>query len=218
LAGPEAANRGDYYFIINAMDTSLETLWNQFHVRLCQFICSRIPDGEESSATAEDILQDVFIRIHERLDTVREMEKLESWMYQIARNCISDYYRARRRLVPLNEFQKEENPQPDEYADDDISENGATLKTLLPDIREIVMALPEPYREALILTEYQGLTQKEMAERLGISLSGAKSRVQRARQKVKDNLLTCCHFEFDARGLVYDYRPHCCCCEEEIAC
>lgn len=190
-------------------DTSLESLWNQFHDQLCRFICSRIPEGEGTSATAEDILQDVFIRIHERLDSVREMDKLESWMYQIARNSIADYYRARRRLVPLNEYQEEKNPHLDEFAGEDVT------KTLLPDIREIVLALPEPYREALILTEYQGLTQKEMAERLGISLSGAKSRVQRARQKVKDILLTCCHFEFDARGLVYDYRAHCCCCCEE---
>jgi RNA polymerase sigma-70 factor (ECF subfamily) len=194
------------------MDASLEILWNQFHDQLCRFICSRIPSDQETAATAEDILQDVFIRIHERLETVRDMDRLESWIYQIARNSIADYYRSRRRLVSLDESQADVQPIFDEYTGESITE------TLLPDIREIVLALPEPYREALILTEYQGLTQKEMAERLGISLSGAKSRVQRARQKVKDNLLACCHFEFDARGLVYDYREHCCrCCDGKSA-
>jgi RNA polymerase sigma-70 factor (ECF subfamily) len=158
------------------------------------------------------------------LDTVRYIDRLESWIYQIARNCIMDYYRSRRRIVPLGELGDEEGYSeaaapamdlsardlvaPDAF-DEDISQN------LARDIHEIVQALPEPYREALILTEYQGLTQKEMAERLGISLSGAKSRVQRARQKVKDALMTCCHFEFDARGLVYDYCQRCCCCESE---
>jgi RNA polymerase sigma-70 factor, ECF subfamily len=208
------------------METPFESLWNQFHDQLCRFICSRIPEGEGTSATAEDILQDVFIRIHERLDTVREMDKLESWIYQIARNSIADYYRARRRLVPLNEFEETEFPRETEFPAETVFSEEENIrlvgfagedvrKTLLPDIREIVLALPEPYREALILTEYQGLTQKQMAERLGISLSGAKSRVQRARQKVKDILLACCHFEFDARGLVYDYRERCCCCCEE---
>lgn len=195
-------------------DTALESLWNRLHHRLHRFICSRLPDEDD----AEDILQDVFLRIHDRLDTVRDVRKLESWIYQIARNSIADYFRARRMLVSLPEIgedleirggesgREQGNIDPDE---DPIVQN------LTSDIREIVQALPGPYREALLLTEYEGLSQKEMAERLGISLSGAKSRVQRARQKIKDALLACCHFEFDARGLVYDYRAHCCGCEEQ---
>jgi RNA polymerase sigma-70 factor, ECF subfamily len=77
----------------------------------------------------------------------------------------------------------------------------------------MVNELPEPYRQALLLTEYQGLNQKQMAERLGISVSGAKSRVQRAREKLRDMLLNCCHFEFDRRGRIVDYYEHCCCCQ-----
>jgi RNA polymerase sigma-70 factor (ECF subfamily) len=179
--------------------TSLEILWNQIHLRLCRFICSHIPDEDD----AEDILQEVFVRIHTHLETVREMDKMESWIYQIARNSINDYYRSRRKLVALPEL-----AVLDDYVEED------TAESLAPSIREIVQSLPEPYRQALILTEYQGLSQKDMADRLGISLSGAKSRVQRARQKIKDILMQCCHFEFDARGIVYDYRQHCCCCEK----
>jgi RNA polymerase sigma-70 factor (ECF subfamily) len=80
-------------------------------------------------------------------------------------------------------------------------------------MRETVDSLPPLYREALWLTEYQGLSQVEMATRLGISVSGAKSRVQRARQKVKDLLLECCHFEFDRRGKILEYRERCCACD-----
>ncbi len=207
---------------------SLQTLWDQLHACLLRFIRSRVADDDD----AEDILQDVFLRIHERLDTVRDMDRLESWIYQIARNSIIDYYRSRRRIVPLNELAEQRSGDEEQYSEAAASSIGLPAldaaapeafdeditQDLARDIREIVFdatTLTEPYREALILTEYQGLTQKEMAERLGISLSGAKSRVQRARQKVKDALMTCCHFEFDARGLVYDYRPHCCCCEGE---
>ena len=65
---------------------------------------------------------------------------------------------------------------------------------------------------ALVLTEFEGLTQVEMAEELGLSVSGAKSRVQRARAMLRDDLLECCHFEFDRLGHVIDYepRPRCC--------
>ena len=73
-------------------------------------------------------------------------------------------------------------------------------------------SLPEPYREALLLTEFGGLSQQQLADQLGISLSGAKSRIQRARKKIRDDLLTCCHFEFDRYGRVVDYWEHCCCC------
>ncbi|HLZ55439.1 MAG TPA: sigma factor-like helix-turn-helix DNA-binding protein, partial [Ktedonosporobacter sp.] len=71
---------------------------------------------------------------------------------------------------------------------------------------------PDQDRQALVLTEYQGLTQKELGERLGLSFSGAKSRVQRAREKLKQELLACCHFELDRRGHILDYQPRCDCC------
>ncbi len=76
----------------------------------------------------------------------------------------------------------------------------------------MIEELPEPYRQAPLMTEYQGLTQKQLAESQGLSLSGAKSRVQRAREKLRDMLLQCCHFEFDRRGGIVDYYERCCCC------
>ena len=57
-----------------------------------------------------------------------------------------------------------------------------------------------------------------LAERLGLSLSGAKSRVQRAREKLKQQLLECCHFELDRRGHIIDYQPRCQCCETAACC
>jgi RNA polymerase sigma-70 factor (ECF subfamily) len=95
---------------------------------------------------------------------------------------------------------------PEELPDEDI------ITELSPCVRTMVTSLPTQDRQALILTEYQGLTQKDLAERLGLSFSGAKSRVQRARAKLKQQLLECCHFELDRRGHVIDYQPRCACC------
>ena len=72
--------------------------------------------------------------------------------------------------------------------------------------------LPERYREAVRLTEIEGLTQAEMAGRLKLSLSAAKSRVQRGRQMIKQQLLECCHVEFDRCGRVLSYEERAQCC------
>jgi RNA polymerase sigma-70 factor (ECF subfamily) len=175
-----------------------EQLWETFSVPLHQFIRRRVLDPH----SAEDILQDVFLKIHSRIDTLNQQERVASWMYQIARNAIADYYRARRPTLELPETLA----APDDLIDDDVE------RELLPCIAAMVDALPADYREALRLTEYAGLSQKQLSERLGISFSGAKSRVQRARAKLKEQLLACCHFQFDYAGRIIDYQPRCVCC------
>jgi len=70
-------------------------------------------------------------------------------------------------------------------------------------------------REALLLTEVEGLTQQEMADRLNLSLSGAKSRAQRARKKLKHAFIECCDIELDRRGGVAAYLPGCDACRQE---
>ena len=193
------------------MITITEQAWEAFHAPLHQFIRRRVAD----EATAEDLLQDVFLKIHQQGEQLRDARRLESWIYQITRNLIIDYYRRHhQRETPLDEVEGLDLPE-ELPADDIVSE-------LLPCIRFMVLALADQDRQALILTEYQGLTQKELGERLGLSLSGAKSRVQRARERLKQELLACCHFELDRRGHIFDYYPHCDCCEqgacEEDAC
>jgi RNA polymerase sigma-70 factor (ECF subfamily) len=180
-------------------ETTFENLYDALNKRLFNFVASRTGD----SAEAEDIVQEVFLRIHTHLEQVREIEKLEAWVFQVARNCLIDTYRRKKKTESLVEFAVE----------DEHPEKGAA-EELASYLHEIVLELPEPYREALILTEYQGLSQRDLAERQGISLSGAKSRVQRARLKVKETLLACCHVGFDRRGLICCYRACCPSCEE----
>ena len=82
-------------------------------------------------------------------------------------------------------------------------------------LEAIAKRLPPKYSEAILLTEFEGLKQKELAEKIGLSLSAAKNRVQRARQMIKDDLMRCCHFEFDSYGTIIDYHPiTCCCCHQ----
>ncbi len=180
----------------------VESLWEAYCCRLLAFIRSRVAN----EADAEDILQEVFLRVHRHLCCSPDWERPEAWFYQIARNLVVDYYRQRTwEAIP------DDLPVTDENQAGGPDEEPAAQLAL--SLKETLQALPETYRQALLLTEYEGLNQAELAQRLGISLSGAKSRVQRARHKLRDLLLTCCHFELDRRGRVIDYYPHCCCCQ-----
>ena len=188
------------------MSTTTERVWEAFHGPLHQFIRQRVSD----ETTAEDLLQDVFLKIHQHVETLKDVKKLESWLYQITRNAIIDYYRSSRPMMPLDAAGVLDLPE--ELPDDDV------VGELLPCVRAMVRNLPEQDRQALVLTEYQGLTQKEYGQRLGLSFSGAKSRVQRAREKLKQMLLECCHFELDRRGHILDYQPRCQCCAAGTCC
>ncbi len=187
---------------MQCIDTSAtESVWNQFSARLRAFIHYRVSD----QTATEDILQNTFLRIHTNLCTVRQPHRLESWVFQITRHAIADYYRSHHETTELDEASLIDEPE---------GEPDASVR-LASSLDELVQMLPEPYLEALLLTEYQGWSQQALADHAGISLSAAKSRVQRARQKIKDMLLACCHIELDRRGAIIDYYERCCCCSNE---
>jgi len=174
------------------MTPSLEIIWNDFAGRLGQFIRVRVADP----TAAEDILQDVFVKIQAKIDQLKDPAKLQSWLFLLTRNAIIDHFRARKDTTEVPETLPAEPPEHDDEADG-----------LKASFLRMIDSLPEPYREAIRLTEFENLTQKELAERLGISLSGAKSRVQRGREHLREMLLECCHFEFDRRGKVIECEP-----------
>ena len=175
------------------MNFNTKIIWQRFSDGLKLFILKRVKDEHD----AEDILQDVFAKIHGNLPSLKGQEKVGAWVYQIARNTIIDYYRRRYRTVDISEIPEIISEEaPDEETGDEVV---LCLKPMIDD-------LPERYRQAITLTEYDGLSQMELSEQLGISISGAKSRVQRARSRLKDSLLQCCHFEFDRRGQIIDYE------------
>ena len=177
---------------------SIDTIWYEFGDKLKGFINNRISD----EMIAEDILQDVFVKIHSGIGKLKDDTRLQSWIYQITRNTITDHYRSRKFKHQLHE----------EVPDDSGTPGPSAMQRIAAGLEGMVQLLPEKYREALLLTEFQGMSQVALAKKLGISISGAKSRVQRARQMLKDMLLECCHFEFDRRGTIIDYHPHSCSC------
>lgn len=177
----------------------LEELWNDYSSRLLAFIRGRVDDETE----ADDILQEVFLRVHTGLCCREAVGNLESWIYRVTRNLVIDHYRRRRPVGELSQTIPSTESLP-------LEEDPRTR--LAFSLRGTVDELPAPYREALVATEYEGLSQQQYADRAGISLSGAKSRVQRAREKLRQLLLDCCHFELDRLGRIVDYHERCCRC------
>ncbi len=184
--------------------STTEQVWDEFSAALRAFIRRRVPDDH----VADDLLQDVFVRIHDKLDSLANDDRLAAWLYRITRNMMTDHHR-RRSHVGLDST---EISSAEDTDDKNLNEQvGEWLSNLIAN-------LPGDYREAVTLAELNGVAQTEIAERIGLSVSGTKSRVQRGRRMLKAVLLECCHFEFDQRGNVIDYevKTDCTqCCDSE---
>ena len=171
---------------------STEQIWQEYHHNLHGFIQSRVSD----TSLADDILQDVFTRIHSRIDSLKDSRKIQSWIYQITRNAIIDYYRARKITEEL----------PESLSNKELDNKEKTRKEISNWILPMIKSLPDIYQQALKLSEIEGLPQKEVARKLGLSLPGAKARIQRGRALLKKELVDCCSYKFDRKGNVIDYQ------------
>lgn len=172
------------------MQNRLELIWKEFHKELDGFIYSHIKEREITN----DILQDIFVKIQSNIGTLKDESKLSSWIYQIARNAINDHFRKIKPQFELNDYDSIEEEHP--------FDNGELENCLKPFINQ----LDDKYKEAIILTEFNGLTQKQLAQKLNISYSGAKSRVQRAKGYLKNLFTDCCTIQSDKYGNVVDYK------------
>lgn len=176
-----------------------EAIWREFHEALLGFINRRVGSRD----TAEDILQEVMVRIHRHAAGVERAEAVGAWVHQIARHAIADHYRrARIRREVAAGIDVDED-----VAGASETEGRDVRAELAACIAPLLRRLPAGYREALTLTEVEGLTQAEAAARAGLSASGMKSRVQRARRQLKRVLMECCEVELDGRRGVTSYRP-----------
>lgn len=170
-----------------------EAIWRMLSDRLRQFIRSRVA----STADVDDILQSVFLRIHQHLNKLQQAERLEAWVFQIARNSIADHYRQSRRNQP----EVDEAPAfVSQGSDNLIAEVAGCLNGMID-------RLPADLQRAVSMYEREGISQKEIATRELISLSGAKSRVQRGRKLLTKMLEDCCQLQFDLFGNVLHWNP-----------
>jgi len=181
------------------MTTEVTNIWTDFHKELKAFIFNKT----RNSADTDDILQEVFIKIIRNIDKVNQAENLRHYLYGIVRNTINDYFTNRKQIVDNKEIEEKIT-----------EEESQSLNTTIAEccIKPFINKLPDNYREALLITEFQDISQKDLAERLNISYSGAKSRVQRGKEKLKELILNCCSYQSDKYGNLIDAENKNCAC------
>jgi RNA polymerase sigma-70 factor (ECF subfamily) len=178
------------------MNTTPTITWDDLFSELVAFVFSKVKD----KPLAEDIVQDVFIKVHTKSNQLKEVDKISGWIYQITRNAIADHFRSNsKNIKPI-----------DVNWDSDFNEFNDCVARCLG---ILITKLPEKYRIPLELTEVGNLSQLEVAERLNITYSGARSRVQRARKLLKEKIDELYLIKTDSYGnvIVCENRDSCCC-------
>lgn len=176
-----------------------DTTVAEFARKLRAFIRRRVRDD----ATADDVTQETLLKVFRSRSTLRDGQRLEAWLYRIARTTIIDHY---RRTRPTEELPAALSAEPDD-------EVAKFRETVLSTTKEFLETLPIAYREPVRLAEIEGLPLAKIALRLGLSLTAVKSRVRRGRALLKKKLQDCCRFEFDRHGRVigWERRQACRC-------
>ena len=178
-----------------------EARWRELRARLGAFVGRRVGNPED----AEDVVQDVFVRMQRNIDALSSADRLDAWAFRITRNAIADHYRSPNRRDFTGEAAAKAM---DELAADGVGgepSNDARAE-MAHCITPMVRGLPDDYRQAIELTELEEMTQAAAAERLGLSVPGAKSRVQRGRAQLRAMLLRCCEIDTDRRGRVIAFE------------
>src|SRR5688572_21571729 len=182
----------------------LAVIYTEFHNVLLGFIKSKVNNHED----AEDIVQNVFMKVAGSVGDLNRKEKLQSWIYTIARNSIIDYYRSNANKKNLMiEGDIAENFSDEEYID--------TTKGLDCCLINIVNQLPHEYRDIIIDVEMNGIKQKDLVEKYNLAYPSIRSRVQRGRDKLKQLLLECCNIQWDTRGNILGVQSKPACGKDE---
>ena len=165
------------------------TIYKQFHSDLLGYVKSKVRSRED----AEDILQNVFIKISSNIDKLTQDVKLKSWIFTITRNAIIDYYRvnATKKKVAVPE-------EIDEYILE--LDDPDPTKGLDQCMNSMIRLLPEEYRDIIIDSEIKGIKQKDLADKYEMAYPSMRSRVQRGRERLKQLFYNCCHIETDKHG------------------
>lgn len=181
------------------IQTEARGAWHELESRLRPYIARRIPARVEIN----DILQDIFLKLYRGQETLRDEDSFGGWVYRIAERSIVDHLRAIRKQ-PLARAELSE----------EVTDAAAPIpldEDLAPELAQcvamFVAKLPSPYREAITLTELQGVTHKNAAELLTVPLSTLKSRVARGRTKIRQLFNQCCELTIDGRGRVIQCDP-----------
>jgi RNA polymerase sigma-70 factor (ECF subfamily) len=151
---------------------SPDALWTDLHARMTSFVRGRIDDPH----AAEDVAQEILLRLHRSLGALRDEDRLHAFAYRIARNAITDHHRSTRELVIAPE-DVATRLDAGAASEDDESE---AWRELVCCLEPLIGRLAAPYRDALLLTDLGDLSQVQAAEHAGLTVPGMKARVQRA--------------------------------------
>lgn len=162
------------------METS--NLWKTYHKDIRLFIKSKVKNDQ----IVDDLIQETFIKVHNKKNTLRDNSKIKPWLFTIARNIVYDYFKENKQTTDFI------NEQVCEETDADHSE-----KDCLPGL---INGLPKKYRNPLFLYDIKGLKQKQIAEQLGIPVSTVKSQIQRARKMIIKGYMDCCNYTLNDKG------------------
>lgn len=168
--------------------------YKEIYERIGQYV-SKISAGAEY---ADDITQDVFIKVHQNLETNKNRDRLNSWLNRIAYTTLIDYYRKQKRDRTLTISSPDTLPS-------ETPDAGTGNEILMDCIKILIGILPPEQRELLEAVEIHGMSQVQYAKTHGLPLSTVKSRYQRAKQKIRDQVNKGCIMSSDKYGNVVDY-------------
>lgn len=166
-------------------------LWQEHKNELRNFILKRVKEEDLTN----DILQDVLMKVYNFCISKSGVRNIRSWLFQIAQNTITDHYRKQSKFTNLD------NLNEIEYEDQNIAFSEAT-NYILP----MLEFLPKEYAVPLKFADIDNIKQADIAKKLNLSLSATKSRIQRARQLLKAEFITCCHFKTDKQGNLISFE------------
>jgi len=169
----------------------LMTAWHEHEAELRGWLRHRLGNAFD----AEDLLQDVFLKAMRQGERFCAIVDARAWLYAVARNALADRLRLARDTVEL----------PDDLSAD--SEEAAAVESLAACLPRVLSELSPEDREAITLCDLERLPQEEYARRKGLSLPGAKSRVQRARKRLREQFIQACQVRINASGQVNDFVP-----------
>jgi RNA polymerase sigma-70 factor (ECF subfamily) len=172
----------------------LTDAWTAHQAELRGFLRQRAA----SEAEADDLLQEVFLRAVRRPNGLCGIDSPRAWLFHAARNLLIDRLRLAKDQVPL----------PDDLASEPETAI-APVDDLAQCLPRVLAELAPQDRDAITCCDIEGMSQKDYAARLGLTLPGAKSRVQRARARLKARLTEACQVRFDANGEVCCFVPRC---------
>ena len=166
--------------------------WKDHRAELHSFLTHRAGNP----ADADDLLQEIFLRVVHQGKAFCSIENPRAWLFQVARNLILDRYRLTRDTVPLPEDLMAE-----------MGEEAPPVDRLTLCLPRVLDELAAQDRDAIIACDLEGMSQQNFAQRHGLTLSAAKSRVQRARQRLRARLTGACQIRFDAQGQICCFTP-----------